>query len=247
MFNFRDSMHLTAVLAILVLIVAAPANAECNEAGIAAYSAVQDGNTVTVFANGVHRTGGFENCLAKAPQAVFPPMFEFKIKRPSGGTIQKLTPFTAMATFEAQGVVEHVTIIDKTGSHKVKVVQLSDSKTSSNAKASGLCKVVGKGAVGEPGTSSFKYHKVSGKREVVMVVRTAKSNLCPSTGAVALLIVNGKPVSHGDVTQAKTSIQVSAKPGDHISAIVHTVDLHNDIKCVQLGQLEFTLEQCDLE
>ena len=90
------------------------------------------------------------------------------------------------------------------------------------------------------------YHKVTGKQEIVMVVRNVESSLCPNTGAVAVLLVNGVPVAHGVITDVKSSIQANAKPGDIVIVLVHAIPLFNEIVCVRLGELEFTLEQCDL-
>ena len=112
---------------------------------------------------------------------------------------------------------------------------------------SGLCQIVGKGGVGESGATALVTHKVTGKSEIVMVVRNVGSNLCPNTGAIAMLVVNGGPVSHGNITTAKNSIQTSAKPGDQVIALVHAIPLFNEVMCVRLGELDFTLEQCDLE
>ncbi|MBI2716507.1 MAG: hypothetical protein HYX37_18975 [Rhizobiales bacterium] len=112
---------------------------------------------------------------------------------------------------------------------------------------SGLCQVVGKGGVGESGATALVTHTVTGKSEIVMVVRNVGSSLCPNTGAIAMLIVNGVPAAHGNITAAKTSIQASAKPGDQVIALVHAIPLFNGIMCIRLGELDFTLEQCDLE
>ena len=112
---------------------------------------------------------------------------------------------------------------------------------------SGLCQIVGKGGVGESGATALVAHKVTGKNEIVMVVRNVGSSLCPNTGAVAMLVVNGVPVSHGNITDAKNSIQASAKPGDQVVALVHAIPLFNQIVCIRLGELDFTLEQCELE
>ena len=114
------------------------------------------------------------------------------------------------------------------------------------ATKSGACKVVGKGGVGESGATSFVYHTVTGKTEIVMVVRNTGTSLCPNTGAIAVLVVNGVSAAHGVITAAKSSIQVNAKPGDHVIALVHAIPLFNDVNCVRLGELEFSLEQCDL-
>ncbi len=112
---------------------------------------------------------------------------------------------------------------------------------------SGLCQIVGKGGIGESGATALVTHKVTGKSEIVMVVRNVGSSLCPNTGAIAMLVVNGVPVSHGNITTAKKSIQTSAKPGDQVIALVHAIPLFNEVMCVRLGELDFTLEQCDLE
>lgn len=109
------------------------------------------------------------------------------------------------------------------------------------------CTTVGKGGVGESGASCLLCQKVTGGREIVMVVRNTKSSLCGNTGAIALLAVNGEPKAHGDITRPKSSIQVNAKPGDQVVAVVHTLPLFNEIVCVRLGELDFALEQCDLE
>ena len=111
----------------------------------------------------------------------------------------------------------------------------------------GLCTVAGKGGVGESGATSMLYHRVTGKKEIVMVVRTVNTSLCPNTGAVAVLLVNGKSVAHAIITDLKSSIQTSAKPGDDVIALVHAFPLFNGIACIRLGELDFTLEQCDLE
>lgn len=113
---------------IVVMGLSTPAKGEeCNEHGVAAYAAVQDESTVSVFANGVHRTGGFKNCLVIGPEDVFPPIYDFKIKRPSGPVIQILTPFTVRATFESKNAVRQLTVRDAKGQHTVNVVQLSHS------------------------------------------------------------------------------------------------------------------------
>ena len=115
------------------------------------------------------------------------------------------------------------------------------------AYSKGLCQVVGKGGVGESGATSLLQHQVAGDLEIIMVVRTNETNLCANTGAIAVLVVNGNPVVHGTITDVKSSIQVNAKPGDTVIALVHAIPLFNDIVCARLGELSFTLEQCNLE
>ena len=112
--------------------------------------------------------------------------------------------------------------------------------------AKGACKIVASGGVGESGATSLVYHRVTGRREIVMVVRNVGTTLCPNTGAVAVLVVNGVTVAHGVITDKKSSIQANARPGDYVIALVHAIPLFNEIACIRLGELEFTLEQCDL-
>jgi hypothetical protein len=111
---------------------------------------------------------------------------------------------------------------------------------------SGACIAVGHGGVGESGASSFIAHKVTGKVQKLMVLRTTETSLCPNTGAVAVLVVNGKPKAHGNITDKGSSIQTTAKPGQWVAAIVHTVPLFNEIACIRLGELSVQLDQCDL-
>ena len=80
----------------------------------------------------------------------------------------------------------------------------------------------------------------------MIVLRTVGSSLCPNTGAVGLISVNGVPTSSGSLTAKGNLIQTEAEPGDHVAAIIHAVPLFNGISCVRLGELEVHLEECDL-
>lgn len=390
------------VVGVLIAIViasgpgAVAAEPVCDEHGVAAYAAVQLGTTVTVFANGVHNTTGFTNCLLVGPEDIFPPIFDFKIKRPTGIVIPMLVPFVVRSEFQAPHAVSQVTVRDANGPHQVNVVQLStlghfaskrlhlestyqhspvdlglssgfhgievvgriaDGQTvdlaldpntcslnefgdrvictamavtrikakltqlrrvdpeklgrsiyevtapefpkslqvylvaprtdsgyrivlqgvkstvvvalekrgpasappaaggsaSSGEDATapdsreGLCHTVDSGSVGESGASHLLHHKVTGDRQIIMVVRRCESDLCGNTGAIALLAVNGVPRGLGDITREQSLIQVNANPGDRITAVVHTIPLFNGIVCTRLGELKFRLEQCDLE
>lgn len=113
---------------------------------------------------------------------------------------------------------------------------------------SGACVTVAKGGVGESGASSLLVHTVTASLQKVVVLRTVESSLCPNTGAVAMLVVNGIPVAQGDITAVGTAIQPpdTVKAGDVVSAVVHTVPKFNQIACIRLGELNFTLDECDL-
>ena len=111
---------------------------------------------------------------------------------------------------------------------------------------SGPCIAVGHGGVGESGASTIILHQVTGKVQKLMVLRTTETSLCPNTGAVAVLVVDGDPRAYGNITAKGSSIQTTANPGERVAAIVHTVPLFNDIACVRLGELCVQLDQCDL-
>lgn len=109
------------------------------------------------------------------------------------------------------------------------------------------CVEAGKGEVGESGASSLAIHQVTGTTAKLAVLRTAGTSLCPDTGAVAMLVVNGKPTVHGDLTADRSSIQTEVQPGDRVVAVVHTVPLFNETVCIRLGELRYRLEQCEAE
>jgi hypothetical protein len=117
---------------------------------------------------------------------------------------------------------------------------------SRSSKSSSPCVEVAKGGVGESGASSLVVHPVSAKIAKLMVLRTVASSLCPNTGAVAILSVNGSVQASGTITAVGSSIQAEAGPGDWVAGIVHTVPLFNDISCIRLGELSYRLDECDL-
>jgi hypothetical protein len=97
---------------------AAPANQD------AAYSAVQFGGTVYLFASGVVPTGGYDISLNQRPERIYPPNFQIKITPPDGVAIQVITPFTVQAKFGARDPIPAVMIMDSKGRHRVPVLQL---------------------------------------------------------------------------------------------------------------------------
>jgi hypothetical protein len=115
----------------------------------------------------------------------------------------------------------------------------------SNYKA-GACVAVAKGGVGESGASLRLVHKVEAKLQKLMVLRNVESSLCPDTGAVAMLVVNGQLVAQGNITGSSIQTPDTVKSGDIVVAIVHTFPLFNGVMCVRLGELNVVLEECDL-
>ena len=114
------------------------------------------------------------------------------------------------------------------------------------SKKEALCEVVAEGGVGESGASTMLHHKVSGRSSVMIVLRRTESSLCPNTGAVGVLLVNGQVRDSGNITGEASSIQAEAAPGDHVIAVVHTYPEFNGISCIRLGELEVTLDVCAL-
>lgn len=115
------------------------------------------------------------------------------------------------------------------------------------AKSKGSpCVEVAKGGVGESGSASLVAHQVQSKISKLMVLRTVETDLCPNTGAVALLVVDGSVAASGVITQDGSSIQAEATAGAWVIGLVHTFPLFNDIHCFRLGELSFRLDECDL-
>ncbi len=389
----RSSTWLFALIVASLLFTPSAAAQSCDEPGIASYAAFQLAGEVYVFACGVHPTGGFENCLILGPEKIFPPIHDFKIKRPTGPVIEVVTPFIATAKFASGKKLEQVQVRDAAGMHAVSVrhprggkslpvdtrscckkgeyistyqdtpvdfgigkftgirisgviadgetiditldpnacrlnefgdrttctligptslqadlskqrlsdpagtnrsifrvkstdlpkslivylvkpstdsgyrivlqhsdsggtperlvVALEKSRSVGGVRESefnsSLCKTVGDGAVGEPGLVSVLQHTVNSDRESIMVVRNNETSLCASHSAVAVLLINGKFAAHGDISSLNSLIQANAQPGDTVIAVAKAVPLQNGIRCVRLGEVKFSLEQCDLE
>ena len=87
----------------------------------ATYRTEQRDKTVTIFADGTNSSGGWKNALTQLPMDIFPPEFKFVQTRPSGPSIQVITPFAVRATFEAGTPVQNVFVTDAGGRHKVAV------------------------------------------------------------------------------------------------------------------------------
>lgn len=116
----------------------------------------------------------------------------------------------------------------------------------SNGGAKSPCAEVGKGSVGQSGAFSQVEHQVQGRISKLMVLRHVTSNLCPSHGVVAVLTVDGKIEASGLLTDPGSSIQAEASPGSWVVASVSLLPLHNGVNCVELGDLHFRLDECDL-
>lgn len=114
------------------------------------------------------------------------------------------------------------------------------------SKGSSACTTVATGGVGESGPLSFVTHIVNGPTSKMMVLRAVDTSLCPNTGAAGVLLVDGVPVVSGVISTIGNSIQSEAAAGAHFSAVVHTIPLSNGIVCIRLGELRYTLSECEL-
>lgn len=110
----------------------------------------------------------------------------------------------------------------------------------------GPCVLIGIGGVGESGASEIMAHQVTGPNNKMVVLRTTGSSLCANTGAVAIMLVNGAIVTSDVITAPGSIVQTEAAPGDLVSVIVHSFPLLNGIMCVRLGELEISLQECEL-
>jgi hypothetical protein len=107
------------------------------------------------------------------------------------------------------------------------------------------CVEIARGGVGESGASSLLVHQHAESGEKVAVLRNVESSLCPNTGAVGMLVVNGQPVAQGDITAVGSSIEAVVNSGDIVAAVIQSIPKFNDIACVRLGQLNAVLQECD--
>jgi hypothetical protein len=110
---------------------------------------------------------------------------------------------------------------------------------------SSSCIEIARGGVGESGASSLLIHEHNEAGQKLAVLRNAETSLCPNTGAVGMLVVNGQPVAQGDLTEVGSSIQSTINSGDVLAAVIQAIPKFNEISCVRLGELSVVLLECD--
>lgn len=106
-------------------------------------------------------------------------------------------------------------------------------------------KVVGKGCVGECGSTATVEYNVAAPTHINMLVKTVESSLCGNTGALAFIFRNGEEVAHGRLTGPGAMLQAEAAPGDQIVVFALTYPIPNEIVCVRQGNLDFEVIQMD--
>ena len=77
----------------------------------------------------------------------------------------------------------------------------------------------------------------SASRSVRFCVRNEASSLCPNTGAVATIFIDGVPVSTSIITTVGSSVSFFAKCGSTVKVVTTTYPLNNGIECVWQGEL----------
>lgn len=89
----------------------------------AKYRAEQADGKVTLFARGENSSSGWKVSFEQLPIEIFPPQFRLVCVRPTGPAAQVITPFEATTSFSAKQTVQHVSVHDARGRHKVPVQQ----------------------------------------------------------------------------------------------------------------------------
>ena len=109
-----------------------------------------------------------------------------------------------------------------------------------------LCQEVGSGRVDPLAPSSMLHHRVTLETEGIVIVRSTSS--LSLDNAVAVLLLNGNP-RETVMLNTDERPQASAEPGDHVVVIVHVVPLFDDSgnRIAWAGELDYTLDQCQLE
>ena len=97
-----------------------------NQDGDVKYRANQVPGGVLIIAEGINRTSGYDNFFEQSPIEIFPPQFILKQRKPMGGSLDVLTPFTATAWFATKETIEQVTVHDAQGQHQIIVDQTPD-------------------------------------------------------------------------------------------------------------------------
>jgi len=100
------------------------------------------------------------------------------------------------------------------------------------------------GACGSSSTISYPVLCVSSVSKTVrFCVRNEASSLCPNTGAVATVFIDGNPVSTSVITPVGSTISFSAKCGSKVKVVTTTYPLNNGIHCVWQGELTVGLRR----
>jgi len=108
--------------------------------------------------------------------------------------------------------------------------------------AEALSLVASSGCVGECGTSSSISYTVPGPtgRNNQLLLFKDNSNLCPNTGALAFIRVNGVFVAAIDLSTSNGQM-FTARGGDVVTVSVTTFNKNNGISCKRLGNLNFSI------
>lgn len=108
------------------------------------------------------------------------------------------------------------------------------------------CTVIESGSVGEIAESVMLTHQLSSEYSKMLVLRRKESSLCPNTGVIAIVVIDGEVVASGSINSEGSTLTHELQQNETAVVVVRTVPVFNDIVCIQLGELSFDLEECDL-
>jgi hypothetical protein len=99
---------------------------------IAEYSAVvvpvpDAAPKVFITAQGIHPTSGYDVIFHKAPTDVYPPEFSLWHVKRTSTTLDVLTPFTEIATFNLREEIKSIWVMDAAGPHEIALKILGSS------------------------------------------------------------------------------------------------------------------------
>jgi hypothetical protein len=107
------------------------------------------------------------------------------------------------------------------------------------------CKEIRSSLIGQATSSQVMTHQVPNGQEKIIVLRCERNHLCPNTGVLTTLLVNGKIATQGILESLTDAIQCNAIPGDIVVAVATLYPLMNSVRCVELGNATVTLSECD--
>lgn len=107
------------------------------------------------------------------------------------------------------------------------------------------CKKIGSSLIGQATSNQVATYQVPSGQEKLIVLRCERNNLCPNTGVLTTLLLNGKIATQGILESLTDTIQCNATPGDSVVAVASLYPLMNSARCMELGDALVTLSECD--
>jgi hypothetical protein len=108
------------------------------------------------------------------------------------------------------------------------------------------CKEIQSSRIGQASSNLAITHQVPSGQEKILVTKLNRNTLCPNTGVLATLLVNGKIATQVVLEGENASLLCNAKPGDVVVAVASLCPLMNPIACIELGEALVILNECEL-